>query len=230
MTGSGGTLLVSVGPDLWTVDETVDFYGLKLPHTMAVMRLADGGVILHSPIRPTEALCDELRSLGDVRFVVAPTYYHDLYLDDCAAAFPGATVHVTPALKRLAPPHVLLERDGEGNFGPDVAYLRLAGLRVGEYAFLHRPSRTLILADVLFNLGPDGLPPLTRVAMWLDGAYGHPAVPLSIRLLAIADRARLKAAMERILAWDFERLIVGHGSAVDRDARAVVAQAFRWLR
>jgi hypothetical protein len=33
--------------------------------------------------------------------------------------------------------------------------------------------------------------------------------------------------MERILAWDFERVILSHGDIITRDARQIVAQAWR---
>jgi hypothetical protein len=35
--------------------------------------------------------------------------------------------------------------------------------------------------------------------------------------------------LARVLAWDFDRIVVGHGEVVERDGRAIFAAAFaRW--
>ena len=34
---------------------------------------------------------------------------------------------------------------------------------------------------------------------------------------------------QRLLSWDFDRLIIAHGPCIERDAKAFVTQAFRWL-
>jgi hypothetical protein len=40
------------------------------------------------------------------------------------------------------------------------------------------------------------------------------------------DRAAAAKSLRRILAWDFERIIVSHGDLIDRDAHAVAAEAW----
>lgn len=61
------------------------------------------------------------------------------------------------------------------------------------------------------------------------GVYGRLGVSRTIRL-ATRDRVAARASLERILAWDFERVIVGHGEIVDTGGRAAIERAFRWLR
>ena len=41
------------------------------------------------------------------------------------------------------------------------------------------------------------------------------------------DRATVRATMQRILAWDFERIVVAHGALIDEGAKAVARRAWR---
>ncbi|MGY2848592.1 MULTISPECIES: hypothetical protein [unclassified Bradyrhizobium] len=39
----------------------------------------------------------------------------------------------------------------------------------------------------------------------------------------------MKAAVARMIEWDPERIILAHGRWYDRDGRAELERAFRWL-
>jgi hypothetical protein len=41
------------------------------------------------------------------------------------------------------------------------------------------------------------------------------------------DRAAARAALEWIVAWDFERIVVAHGDLIEHDAKAVARRAWR---
>ena len=101
----------------------------------------------------------------------------------------------------------------------------------GEYrevVFLHRPTATLILTDLCFNIPPGrGLP--TTVGAWILGYYRRLAVSRLLRI-AIENRAAARSALDRILAWHFDRVIVGHGDIVESGGQAAVRRAFAWLR
>jgi hypothetical protein len=47
--------------------------------------------------------------------------------------------------------------------------------------------------------------------------------------LAVTDYRRMRSAVERILDWDFEQIIVGHGAVVDKNGKEVFRREFRWL-
>jgi hypothetical protein len=47
--------------------------------------------------------------------------------------------------------------------------------------------------------------------------------------LAVTDRRGMRTAVERILDWDFEQIIVGHGAVVESNGKEVFCTAFRWL-
>jgi hypothetical protein len=46
---------------------------------------------------------------------------------------------------------------------------------------------------------------------------------------AVTDRRRMRASIERILEWDFDQIVVGHGALVKTDGKEIFLVAFRWL-
>lgn len=56
----------------------------------------------------------------------------------------------------------------------------------------------------------------------------HGGVPIDIRL-SFTNRKAARESLERLLAWDFDKLILAHGSCVENDAKAFVRRAFKWL-
>ena len=93
-----------------------------------------------------------------------------------------------------------------------------------EHAVYHRRSRTLIVADLLFNFGPDA-PLWTRLLML--GAVGRkhdPGMARSMRM-TVKDDAALRRSLAAVEAWDFDRIIVGHGEVVDTDGKRLFREA-----
>ncbi len=43
------------------------------------------------------------------------------------------------------------------------------------------------------------------------------------------DRPAVRASLDTILAWDFDRVIVGHGRKVETDGQRVFREAFAFL-
>ena len=54
---------------------------------MAVLRLRDGSLLVHSPVELDDALAEALARLGPVRHIVSPNYEHVKY---AAQARPSA--------------------------------------------------------------------------------------------------------------------------------------------
>ena len=38
-----------------------------------------------------------------------------------------------------------------------------------------------------------------------------------------------KKSLRKLLSWDFDRLVIAHGPCIEKNAKAFVEQAFRWL-
>jgi hypothetical protein len=95
------TLTTVVDDKIWTLDRPVWFSGVRQRARTTVVRLDDSSLLLHSPAPPTDALAEQLRVLGPVRWLVVPNCFHHLGTPAAAAHFPEAQV-VGPAsaLKR----------------------------------------------------------------------------------------------------------------------------------
>ena len=210
-------MLRELAPDLWVVERPQRFFGLEVGARMTVMRLAGGSLLLHSPVSLDATLRREIDSLGAVRFLVAPNRFHHLYSGEVARAYPEARLWVAAGVERKRPDLEiagLLEDEAPAEWRNEVDQLYFRGRPFeNEVVFLHRASRTLVLCDLAFNFGP-GAPLVTRLVMRLLGGYGGFR---STRLdsLLIRDRHAARQSLERILAWDFDRVVIAHGEVLE---------------
>lgn len=223
--------LRQLADDLWIADRPQAFYGLAIGARMTVVRLAGGRLLLHSPVTLDAELRRELDGLGRVAYAVAPNRLHHLYAGAVADAYPGARLWLAPGLERKRPDLVheaLLGDLAPEEWGAEVEQVLFRGRPFeNEVAFCHLASRTLILCDLAFNFGPRAAP-ATRLVMKLLGGYGRLA-PTRLDPLLIRDRAAARASLERILSWDFERIIVAHGEVLETGGRATLRQGYAWL-
>jgi len=222
------TALEAIDTRIWTAEAPLRFVGLQVGRRMTVVQLASGDLWVHSPAPLDDALREGLAALGPVRFVVAASRLHGhLSMGDYARAYPEAAL--------LAPPG-LSERRADLTFAggladePDprwAAELDQAPLRghryLTEVLFLHRPSRSLIVGDACWN-SQDGLGLPARI--W---AGGRRIGPTAAFRLAVRERAAARASVERVLAWDFDRIVTGHGAIVERGGREAFERAYAWL-
>ena len=103
MTGSR-VVMEKLAENLWLVDgETVSFLGLPYRTRMTVIRLSDGGLWVHSPVRHSAELAGALAELGPVRYLVAPNALHHLFLKDWQQHCPAAEVYGTAKVMAKRP-------------------------------------------------------------------------------------------------------------------------------
>ena len=93
--------------------------------------------------------------------------------------------------------------------------------------FFQRASRTLILCDLAFNFGPRTATS-TRLLMTLLRSYGYFG-PSKLDPLLIRDRRAARESLERILGWDFDRVIVAHGEVLERGGHELLRRGYSWL-
>jgi len=223
--------LQQLDQDIWLVEKTVRFAGIPLPHTMTVIRLPNGGLFVHSPTKPDAATASALASLGEIDSIVWPSWWHDMYLRDYATAYPRARMFGAPILVRWhnsMTPLQILDTD-VAQWAPqlDQLYVDRMRLFLDEFVFLHRPSRSLIVADLAFNLD-ENRDRFTKWSFAVVGAYPGCTIPWFYRL-APRDRRYTRIKINRILDWDFDRLIVGHGGVVPTRGKDALRNTYRWL-
>lgn len=200
---------------------------------MSVVVLHNGALALHSPTRLDADLQTSLRALGPVGAVIFPSWWHDLYIRETVRTFPQAAVYVAPTLakwNRSLSFAEVLANVAPQTWRDDMEQQNVEGigLFLDETVFYHRPSRSLIVADLLFNISPADARITRTLSQVIIGPY--PGCRFA-RLYEpfVINRHRFRASIERILDWDFDRIIVGHGAVVETDGKAAFREAFHWL-
>jgi hypothetical protein len=98
-----------------------------------------------------------------------------------------------------------------------------------EIFFFHKKSRTVILGDFIQNHPMAKGRPLLNAFFKLAGvSYPHGGVGLDIRL-SFTNRILARRSLEKLLSWDFDKLIIAHGACIEKDAKPFVERAFGWL-
>jgi hypothetical protein len=232
-------VLKPVAENVWIVDSGPQHVGgLSLPVRMSVIRLSSGETWLHSPTRHTEALQQKIEALGPIGYLVAPNIAHWTHLKEWQAHCPDATSSAAPNLRQRSQVRkagVRLDRDlteaplkAWGNEIEQVIIPGGAGFR--EVAFFHKPTRTLLLTDLIQNLELDKLPLPTRLFAKLTGIQAPDGkAPAYLRLIIRLRRDDAREAVSRLVEWNPERVIFSHGRWFEQDGTAELRRAFRWL-
>ena len=232
--------LKPVAADVWIVDGPVIRFGfgwpkIRFPTRMTVFRLAGEDLFLHSPTELTPALRAEIAALGRPRWIVAPNRIHYWWVPDWHRAFPAAEVWLAPRVReqaggRIDFPTRELAAAGGYPWDGEVATLPVPGSYMTEVEFFHRPSRTLVLTDLVENFEPAKLGFVLRCLTRLAGIQDPDGqMPRDLRLTFRHQRATLRRAVETMIAWAPERVILAHGRWYDRDGAKELRRAFRWL-
>ncbi|OZI76384.1 DUF4336 domain-containing protein [Bordetella genomosp. 2] len=234
--------LKPVADSVWIVDGPAIRYGLpwprmRFPTRMTVLRLGRGDLFIHSPTELAPALRDAVQDLGRPRWIVAPSRIHYWWVPQWHAAFPDAAVYLAPRVREQAGRRIdFPARPLAGPAGypwdAELATLPIAGSYLTEVEFFHHASRTLILTDLIENFEPGKLgSPLARWLTRLGGVQDPDGqMPRDMRLTFARRRAALRAAVDQMIAWEPERVILAHGRWYPRDGAAELRRAFRWLR
>jgi Domain of unknown function (DUF4336) len=226
-------MLRCLGANIWDHEMPIRFGGIPLWHRMTVIRLIDGGLLVHSPTRLDLASQKEFQKLGPIVAIVAPSWWHDLYLREYLSAYPEAKLYGAPTLvrwNRSLPFAELLDGSAPPLWADQIDQIHVQGigLFLDEIVFYHRPSRSLIVADLLFNLSSKDAWITRTMGSLVIGPFPGGRFARLYRA-AVTDRQRMRAAVERILDWDFDQIIVGHGAVVENNGKEVFRTAFRWL-
>lgn len=207
------------------IDSTVQMPLMALPVRTVLIPVPGGRVMLS----PASTLTREaLARAGAVTDIVAPSLFHTGGMRAAAAAHPGARLWGVRGAAQKVP-----ELRWSGVLGQDAwphedvlgAYPLEGVPGANECLFLHRPSGTLLAADLVFNLTrARGLG--AWLILTLFGTYRRLGVSrLFMRM--VKDRRAFEASLARIAALDFERLVTSHGEVVLSGGRARLLEALR---
>lgn len=224
-------MLEKLAENLWVVNRPLKLAGLPLGTRMTVLRLADGGLLLHSPTQLDDETRIGLDQLGPVRYVVAPNSVHHLFVQPYQDQYHDAEFWTVPEVVEKNPslrsPHLLTEGTPV-NWALELHTETIAGAsKFHEVVFFHKPSQTLIVTDLLFNLKPP--PGIFKWALYKFMKISSPVGVSRYGRLTFGNGSEFKTAIHKILEWDIERIIMCHGEIVDENAKEALRAGFQYL-
>jgi hypothetical protein len=221
-----------VRDQIWLATYPVRLGGARFEARMTLARRSDGALVVHSPGPVDEAMRVRIEEIGRVAVIVAPGDFHHLHIAACQRAFPRAETWICPGVERKQP---ALHYDGFlGSSAPpclasDFTFAGVFGRLMCEVAMFHRSSRSLFLVDLIENFGDEtpGVNWMLKAWWKLFGMWNAPGPAPEYRIGGWRDRASARAALEKIVAWDFERIVIAHGDLIERDAKTIARRAWR---
>lgn len=234
------------------------FSRIKIGGRGTLVKLASGNLAIISPV----ALTDDVRATisakgGSLKYIVAPDIEHHIFVTPWARAFPDAEVigveglpekrESDPATKGVKFHHVYSasnQRDLKvsDEFDREFAAEFVHAHQNKELALLHRPSRTLIEADLLFNLpateqfSKSGQAATSGLLTKLFGAIMNTRGDATWQKRALwygaagKDRLAFKESAARISAWDFDRIVPCHGDVIETGGKAKWDNLVSWFK
>lgn len=213
---------------------------------------------MFAPVSLTREVRETVDSLGgNVKYIAALDMEHHLHLTSWKNAYPSAEIIAPEGLweKRQRQSnrefrdteftHIFTkEKAQEGQQGVseefdaefEIEYMH--GHPSRELVFFHKPSRSLIEADLLFNLpaneqysraeeGPSSS--LTKLVKPFMSTVPPATMQRRFAWYVLAkDRAAFNKSVARIDQWGFQRLIPCHGDVVEDGAKGVFRTVMEW--
>ena len=220
------------------------------------MRLQSGALAIFSPTALTPEVKGTIESMGNnVSYIAAMDMEHHIYISDWAKAYPKAALMGPEGLpeKREKNPetagfqfkHVwtnanktTMKVDNEFDQEFEVEFVGAHASK--ELIFCHKPDRTLIEADMMFNMpaheqfSKSGDNPeagiLNKLFNGIQSTQG-PATwqkRFSWYVASPANRPDYNKSVQRIASWDFDRIIPCHGDVIETGGKGIFQKVFEW--
>jgi hypothetical protein len=162
------------GANIWSFEDEIQVApSVYFPVRMTAIRLSSGSIVLHSPIKMSDQLVEQIQQLGSVDFIVAPNRFHHLFVLDAVKQFPSSELYLADGLekkRRDIKNYQYLSRPPAA-WAEELQVFKYEGVpKLGEYVFYHYESRTLITTDIVFNMRT-AKNWLTRSILRVDGIY-----------------------------------------------------------
>jgi hypothetical protein len=219
---------------IWICEYPVRFGGMDLFARTTIIKLDNGELIVHDPCKIDDDLKSEIDLLGTVRFIVAPGSYHHLFVTDFQAKYPGAETFLCPGLERKRPDinfDWILGNKPDPRWEGTLEQVLIQGTRyIWEMAFFHKPSKTLLLVDLLENIGDDyqheaGL----LLQFWWKSVFrmwNNPKAAPEYQM-GWGDKHKVKTGLNKILSWDADSVILAHGEIIEHNVNSILRTAWK---
>jgi Domain of unknown function (DUF4336) len=219
------------------------------------VKLQTGGLAVFSPVALTPEVKDTIAKLGgNVAYLIAPDIEHHIFLGAWYAAYPTAKVvgpeglpekRATQKIENVPFSSIFTESNklelkiGE-DFDREFDTEYFGSHANKELVFNHKPDRTLIEADLIFNLPAteqysksgelattgffsklfNGLNNTHGTAIWQKRFIWYAA--------SAGDRPSFGESAKRVDKWDFDRIIPAHGDVIETGGKDIFRKVLGW--
>ena len=218
-----------IAQDLWLLHYKAPLLGDYLGRNVSVVRLRSGDLVIHStgPFSPEDV--ENIKALGRPAFLLDALSKHDTFAKEGRAAFPDLPYYAPAGFSETVGfPTESLSHPPSAWAG-QLDGVHLNGMEgQDEYAFLHRASRTLIVCDLVFHVTTEApLGARLFATVGIVGGRTHDVGMPRPERSSIKDADAFRRSLATLMAWDFDRIIVGHGEVVETGGKALLAEALR---
>lgn len=224
----------NLAENIWIFDgDSVPFLTLPFTTRMTVVRIGSE-LWVHSPIRLTEIIREQIQSLGQIKYLIAPNHLHHLFIGEWLAAYPDAQSYGTDQVihKRND-----LRFDGSLNneqsypWEKDISQVLFTGSPLmEECVFFHNQSSTLIVTDLIENFPAQHFNSWQRLLAKGVGILApNGKMPLDWRMSFMFGRSTARQHIEKIIGWKPEKIVMAHGVIVEEAAADFLPRSFSWL-
>ena len=140
--------------NLWVLPYPLRLLGGNLRPTVTIVRLISNELVIHStgPFTPDEITA--VSRLGKPGWLLDAMLRHDTFARHGRQSFPGIPYLAPDGFGKTVGFATEPLTPAPAAWGNELSVLCLEGLpSFQEHVFIHHPSRTLIVADLLFNFG-----------------------------------------------------------------------------
>ncbi len=223
-----------VKDQIWILEYPIRYAGIDLFGRMTIIKLDGGELFIHNPCKISDLVKHEIDTIGEVKYIVAPGSYHHLFVTDFQQKYSNAETFLCPGLERKRPD---IKFDWILGNTPDLRWCKILdqvvvqGTKyIWEVAFFHRPSKTLILVDLLENIGDDFKHPTSLLLrFWWKVVFkmwNNPKAAPEYQM-GWGRKDIVKIGLIKILSWDAERVILAHGELIESNVTNVLHSAWR---
>jgi len=227
--------LKPITDNIWCFDgDVVQFFMLPYTTRMTVIRLSNNDLWVHSPEALSPELQNELDQIGSVSYLISPNKLHHLYLEEWVCAYPDAKTYAAPGLiEKRKDIHFTKELGNlaDSEWANDLGQILFQGSPImEEVVFFHYESKTLILTDLIENFPEQYFSGFKKVLAKMAGVIApNGKTPIDWRLSFIFGKPKARIALNTMLNWEPENIIVSHGECIMGNGTEFIKKSFAWV-
>ncbi|KAH9477979.1 hypothetical protein JR316_0010212 [Psilocybe cubensis] len=248
---SSETVIREVTKGVWTFSKPFARFGIwPMGGRSTAIQLSNGGVWILASTPLDSETKSKLEELGPIKYIIGADAVHHLFLSEYKKAYPTAKL-IAPEATITNHPNKELVFDGVWGRDPQdtkygfeddiehwsdndtpilgIEYLLIwisssyfSGFKNKDVAFLHKPSKSLIEADLLMNLpGNEQYSKAKQKPQWFRFNVSPASTWIYPKLIWSLgeDKEAMRRDAKTVSGWDFDRIIPCHGDVIETNGK-----------